>query len=194
MRSVKLYEIAEVQMGYTFRSGVEPDPCGPVAVIQMKDLREDQIVALDSLAHVSMDVSPAQEVRAGDIIIRARGDRATSAIVAEDPRCAIVAAPQIRIRVTDKRVLPAFLNWFINQSPAQAHLVRHAEGTRVKMISRRALDELEVALPSLDRQDAIVEVAGLVARIRALEADLDSLRTRLVSDVMLSYARGSEGR
>ena len=193
-QSALLHEIAEVRMGYSFRSGVDPDPSGPVAVIQMKDLREDQTVALDLLAHVSMGVSLEQEVRADDIIIRSRGERATSAIVTENPGCAIVAAPLLRIRVTDERVLPAYLNWFINQPPAQAHLVRHAEGSRVKMFSKHAVDDLEVEVPPRDRQDDIVELAGLVARVQALETDLDSLRTKLVSEVMLGYARGSEGR
>lgn len=194
MSFTALGDIADIQMGYSFRSGVEPDPRGPVGVIQMKDLGEDQTVVLDALTSVSMNVAAAQQVLVGDIILRSRGDRATSAIVAEHPGRAVVAAPLLRIRVTDERVQPAYLNWFINQPPAQAHLARHAEGSRVKMISKRALDELQVEVPPPERQAAIVRLAELDARLRALEADLGALRTKLLSEVMLSYAKGDGGR
>jgi hypothetical protein len=194
MSSSALRDIAEVQMGYSFRSGVEPAEQGPAGVIQMKDLGDDGTVALGALTRVSMDVAPNHQVLAGDIILRSRGDRASSAIVADDPGRALVAAPLLRIRVTDDRVQPTYLNWFINQPPAQAHLAKHAEGSRVKMISKRALDELEVAVPTLDRQAAIVGLATLAGRAKSVEARLENLRARLASAVMLNYARGGEGR
>ena len=99
-----------------------------------------------------------------------------------------------RIRITDARVRPAYLNWYINQPPAQAHLAKHAEGSGVKMISKRALDELEVDIPPLERQAAIVRLAALTGRAKTAEARLENLRARLASEVMLNYARGGEGR
>lgn len=194
MSFIALRDIADIQMGYSFRSGVEPAAQGTVGVIQMKDLSDDGTVALDALTRVSMDVAPTHQVLVGDIILRSRGDRASSAIVADDPGRTLVAAPLLRIRVTDPRVQPEYLNWFINQPPAQAHLAKHAEGSRVKMISKRALDELEVALPPLERQAAIVGLAAFAARVQSLEARLENLRARLASEVMLHYARGGEGR
>jgi hypothetical protein len=194
MSSSALRDIAEVQMGYSFRSGVEPAEQGPVGVIQMKDLGDDGMVTLDALTRVSIDVAPTHQVLAADIILRSRGDRASSAIVAEDPGRTLVAAPLLRIRVTDARVRPEYLNWYINQPPAQAHLAKHAEGSRVKMISKRALDELEVDVPSLERQAAIVMLAAFAARVGGLVARLENLRAKLASEVMLNYARGGEGR
>ena len=194
MSPTALHEIADVQMGYSFRFGVEPAAHGPVGVIQMKDLGDDGSVALDSLTRVAMDVAPTHQVLAGDIILRSRGDRASSAIVADDPGRTLVAAPLLRIRVTDERVQPEYLNWYINQPPAQAHLAKHAEGSRVKMISKGALDELEVDLPPLERQAAIVGLAMLAGRAKTVESSLEKLRARLASEVMLHYARGGEGR
>jgi hypothetical protein len=194
MSSTVLHEIADVQMGFSFRSGVEPAVRGPVGVIQMKDLGDDRMVTLGALTRVSMDVAPTHQVLAGDIILRSRGDRASSAIVAADPGHTLVAAPLLRIRITDARVRPAYLNWYINQPPAQAHLAKHAEGSGVKMISKRALDELEVDIPPLERQAAIVRLAALTGRAKTAEARLENLRARLASEVMLNYARGGEGR
>jgi hypothetical protein len=189
-----LGEIADVQLGFTFRSSLEPTVDGPTPVIQMRDLRDDQTVDLRTLARVAIVPPATQRARVGDIVLRSRGDRVTSAIVADDPGEAIVAAPLLRIRVNREDVLPAFLNWYINQAPAQAHLNRHNEGSYVKMLRRAAVDDLEIDLPSFERQQTIVELAGLLTRARALESDLDRLRARHLTDTMIRYAKGGEAR
>lgn len=190
MGSVLLQELVDIQMGHSFRAGLEPDPSGAVAVIQMKDLGEDTLVGLTSLDRVAMDIRPSQQVLEGDIIIRSRGDRSTCAMVGADPGNAVVAAPLLRLRVTDGRVLPSYLNWYINQPLAQAHLAKHAEGSYVKMISKTALESLEVDMPPLERQRDIVELADLSARQRILSDGIENLRSRLLSDIMMTYARG----
>ena len=194
MGTLPLRGLVDIQIGYGFRAGVEPDPTGLVGVIQMKDLGDDHTVDLASLSRVSMDVPTGRQLRTGDIIFRSRGDRSTCAIVAGDPGRALVAAPLLRLRVTDARVLPAYLSWLINQSPAQEHFASHAEGSNVKMISRRVLEDLDIEVPPIGRQRDIIELAGLSARQRILNGDIESLRSRLLSDVMMNYAKGSEGR
>lgn len=194
MGTTALGKLVAIQIGHSFRAGVRPDAAGAVGVIQMRDLGDDDLVDLASLVRVSMGVRPGEQVREGDIIFRSRGDRSTCAIVTGEPGCAVVAAPLLRLRVTDSRLLPAYLNWFINQPPAQEHFARHAEGSNVKMISKSVLEDLDVELPSIERQRDIVELAGLSARQRILSGDIESLRSRLLSDVMMNYAKGSEGR
>ena len=194
MGTTALGELVDVQIGHSFRAGVQPDAAGAVGVIQMRDLGDDNLVCLASLVRVCMDVRPAEQVREGDIIFRSRGDRSTCAIVAVDPGFAVVAAPLLRLRVTDARLLPAYLNWFVNQPPAQEYFAKHAEGSNVKMISKSVLEDLDVEAPSIGRQRDILELAGLSARQRTLNGDIESLRSRLLSDVMMNYARGSEGR
>src|SRR5665647_3652409 len=115
-----------------------------MGTLPLRGLVDVQIVDLASLARVSMDVPAGRRVREGDIILRSRGDRSTCAIVVGDPGDAVVAAPLLRLRVTDGRVLPAYLNWYVNQPLAQAHFAKHAEGSYVKMISKRVLEDLSL--------------------------------------------------
>jgi len=192
MGTLPLRGLVDIQIGYGFRAGVEPDPAGLVGVIQMKDLGDDQIVDLTSLVRVSMDVPAGRQVREGDIILRSRGDRSTCAIVAGDPGPALVAAPLLRLRVVDDRLLPAYLNWYINQPSAQTHFARHAEGSFVKMISKQVLEELEVEIPPLEPQHRIVELARLSQRERTLCSDIHIARGHLLTDIMMRHAKGSE--
>jgi len=188
---VALRDLADIQMGYSFRAGVSHDLGAPLAVVQMKDLGDDGLVDFSALARVSMDVRAGRLLRGGDIVFRSRGDRATCAIVAADPEPALLAAPLLLLRVRDpRRALPAFLAWFINQPPAQAYLAKHAEGSNVKMVTIATLGNLPIQTPTLERQSAAVELAGLSARERILEDRIVVARERLVSGILMTYVQG----
>jgi restriction endonuclease S subunit len=105
-----------------------------------------------------------------------------------------VSAPLFRIRVADRRVLPQYLNWYINQPPAQAFLASHAKGTAQKMISKDALEDLEVFVPSLERQRAIVEVAALAEQEQNLMKKLAEKRRQFLSAKLIEMAQGDGSR
>jgi hypothetical protein len=189
---VRLKKMATVQMGFSFRSRLEISEDGSVAVIQMKDLHEDNTIGCGDLARISMDgIKEHHLVQRGDLVFRSRGLLATSAILLEDPGKAVVAAPLLRIRVTKPdKVLPEYLNWYISQRDAQIFLTSRAKGTVQKMISKQALEELVVVLPSLEKQKAIIELASLSAREQALLHTLADKREQYISTVLMQFAKG----
>jgi phosphohistidine swiveling domain-containing protein len=158
-------------MGYSFRTRLESMDSGSVAVIQMKDLTNQNRVNCSALAKIEMEKPREHHLaKPGDLIFRSRGLTSTSAILSDDPGIAVVAAPLLSIRVTDHGVLPEYLNWFISQAPAQAFLTSHAKGTAQKMISKETLEGLEVFVPPLERQRAIVEITALAEKERHIMA------------------------
>jgi hypothetical protein len=185
-------KIATVQMGYSFRSRLETSESGGVAVIQMKDLLNDNTVGCDGLVRINMDtVKEHHLAQLGDLVFRSRGHAATAAILLEDPGMAVVAAPLFRIRVTKQdKVLPEYLNWYISQRDAQIFLTSRAKGTVQKMISKQALEDLEVALPSLEKQRAIVELASLAALEQTLLHKLANKREQFISTALTQFAKG----
>lgn len=187
---VKIKNIASVQMGYSFRSRLEAVADGTVSVIQMKDLRSDNTISCDDLISVDLDTVKAHHlVQRGDLVFRSRGQVATSAILLEAPGKAVVAAPLLRIRVTRlDKVLPEYLNWYISQREAQAFLASRARGTVQKMISKETIENLEVALPSLEAQKTIVDLAVLSAREQALLHALADKREQFMSALLMQCA------
>jgi hypothetical protein len=151
---VKLKNIATVQMGYSFRSRLDVIGGGETAVIQMKDLLDDNTVDCRNLVKIDMEaVKDHHLAKKGDLIFRSRGLLKTSAILLDDPGKAVVAAPLLRIRITSPdRILPEYLNWYISQRDAQVFFNSSAKGTLQKMISKQAIEELEISLPSLAKQ------------------------------------------
>jgi restriction endonuclease S subunit len=165
---------------------------GTVAVIQMKDLTDRNRVDSRALAFVDMEKPKEHHlVKPGDLIFRSRGLTSTSAILEEDPGIAIVSAPLLRIRVTDHNILPEYLNWFISQKSAQTFFTSQAKGTAQRMISKETLEGLEVYIPPLDRQRAIVTIASLAEEEQHIMKKLAEKRRQCVSTTLIRLAQGA---
>ncbi len=189
---IKLKDIASVQMGYSFRSRLEASEDGGIAVIQMKDLLDNNTVGCDALVRIKMEtVKEHHLAQKGDLVFRSRGHVTAAAILLEVPGKAVVAAPLLRIRVTKPdKVLPEYLNWYISQKEAQIFLTSRARGTVQKMISKQTIEDLEVVLPSLEKQKHIVELATLIAREKTLLYVLADKREQYTGTVLMRFAKG----
>ncbi len=189
---LKLKKLATVQTGYSFRSRLEASRDGEIAVIQMKDLQDDNTVNCSYLTKVDMKAVKNQHlVRKGDLIFRSRGLLNTSSVLIADPGKAVVAAPLLRIRVTKPEIiLPEYLNWYISQHDAQVFLNSIAGGTTQKMISKQAIEGLEVLLPSIEKQRAILDLAKLSVREQTLFHTLAEKREQYISTILMKYAKG----
>ena len=189
---VVLKDIASIQMGYSFRARLEFMDSGAVAVIQMKDLTDQNRVDCSTLARVDM-MKPKEHhlAKPGDLIFRSRGLTSTSAILLDDPGIAVVAAPLLRIRVSDHGILPDYLNWFIRQASAQAFLTSHAKGTAQKMISKETLEGLEVFAPPLVRQQTIVEITAMAEQEQHILEKLAERRHQFISTHLIRLAQGA---
>ena len=184
-----LKDIALVQMGLAFRSRIEPEADGTVAVIQMRDLTEDNKLSHRNLITIKMDkLSDRHLVKRRDLIFRSRRQTTTAAIIDTKIGPAVVAAPLLRIRVTSKHVLPEYLCWFINQSSAQAFLHSRATGTAMTLIGKSALDDLQVPLPDLATQKRIVALADLSNKEQKLMRELAAKKEKLVSGIQMRWA------
>lgn len=183
----QLKSIANVQMGYSFRSRLEHDPDGDVAVIQMKDLDDANAVRVaGALRLVDPGLPRSHFLEPGDILFRSRGRNNHAALVPDGLGTAILAAPLLRVRST--RALPEYLCWFLNAPSTQGALASRAAGTSVPMVSLQTLAELDVPLPSLDTQRAIARAGALAHREERLAAQVARLRWRHTEQLLMAFA------
>ncbi|MYB59052.1 MAG: restriction endonuclease subunit S [Gemmatimonadetes bacterium] len=189
----KLKDIALVQMGLSFRSRIEPDAHGNMAVIQMRDLTEDNKLDHSNLTTINInDINERHLVKYKDLVFRSRGKTTTATIIDKALSRTIIAAPLFLIRVTSKNVLSEYLCWFINLSSSQAFLHSRATGTAMTMIGKSALDALEIPLPNLETQEQIVALADLLNEEQRLMRDLAEQKEKLVKAIQMRLATESE--
>jgi len=183
-----LAELADIQMGFTFRARVEPDANGAVAIVQMKDIDEANVLNLESAIRVSLPEGKEHHLlQPGDLLFRSRGRSNGATTVPCSIGKAILAAPMLLIR--PRAVNPDYLCWFINAAATQTLLAGMAEGTSAKMISTETLKSLDVPLPTVAAQQRIAEVAALAAHEARLMARIASARLRLTTQLLMQHAQ-----
>lgn len=177
--------IASIQTGLTFRTRLEHSPKGNVTVIQMKDFCADNRIDCEKLTLIEIqNLKERQMVQINDLIFRPRGFRNTAALIGRELNDTTLAAPLLRIRVHDATVSPAYLCWFINLPVSQSFLQRHATGA-MKMIGKKALEALEVHIPSIPIQQRIIELSLLADREQNILESLSVKRKQLVDSRLI---------
>ncbi|XYJ09378.1 restriction endonuclease subunit S [Telluria sp. B2] len=189
--SLPLKSIADVQAGHPFRSGVPFVENGNAYALQMRDLNPGGDVAWDGLVRTEVDTrKPIQWLEPGDVIFVARGTRNYAVCLREVPKPTVCSPYFFLVRIKSPALLPEFLAWQINRTPAQRYLAGSAEGTDQLSIRRPVLEALPLAIPPLSQQQLIVALAeAAVHEERRLQAlihnrhkQLDALAFALITN------------
>jgi hypothetical protein len=190
----RLSSVCEIQSGYTARSRLEPTGEGGVPAIQLRDLHGEE--DFDPAGVPLYALGPSFErhwAGPGDILFRSRGERNTAvAIAAGTKGAAIAVSPLIVLRPDREIIDPKYLAWFVNQPGSQRHFDKCARGTRLRMIPKGCLDDLEVAVPDLATQRLIVEVDSLARHEHALAHQLADKKLELTSFALLAQVRKAQ--
>lgn len=164
MTRKKLQEIATIQAGYPFRGRISEVPGGPVKVVQMRDMNFDTKIDWELVMRTSYPKGRNTGcLKQGDIVFLARGGRFMAQALKDVPDETICSPHFFVIRsLRPEELSPEFLSWQINQAPAQQYLRREAVGSGQLSVRRPVLENLEVAIPAIDRQRQLLELADLI--------------------------------
>lgn len=167
---IKLQDAAEVRPGYPFRGAIVELRDGDAAVVHLRDADPDTGVNWAALSKTELTGRKKPDwLQCGDILFAARGNRNFAVDVGE-PMCDAVCSPHFFLVRTKQSVplLPSFLAWLMNQAEAKRYFAASAEGTLITSIRRQVLEELPVAIPSLDAQHRIVDLHKAAVKERQL--------------------------
>lgn len=164
-----LAEVAQVSAGHPLRSGVDEFPAGDIGVVQMRNVDLETGVDWPSVSRI--ELPPARRIEflaSGDVIFSTRGVHTYAVALGEAPFPAVCSPHFFVLRIGTAAVDPRFLAWQINQGPAQEYLQREATGSHILNIRREVIERLEIVVPSLERQAAIVAFAEAATREKRL--------------------------
>ncbi len=168
-KNTTLAEVAEIAAGHPLRSGVDEFPAGDTGVVQMRNV--DPEIGVDWASVSRIELPPARRIEflaPGDVIFSTRGSRTYAVALGVPPFPAVCSPHFFVLRIHEVAIDPRFLAWQINQIPAQAYLQREATGSHILNIRREVIERLEIVVPSLERQTAIVAFAEEATREKRL--------------------------
>lgn len=204
-----LCELAEVRLGYPFRTRVVPAPQGETALVQLADLNGGEL-ALKGLVRIHLESIRAHFcLRPGDILFRARSQVNDATLVTgveAGPGIArvVAAAPIVVIRPRTTAsprpgghedvpaVRPRYLHWLLNHPQIRAVLRSQSTGHSAEVLRKGDLEGLSLPAPPPEVQELIVETAAELERELRLRRTIMEERRDMVLSLLWQHAATTE--
>ena len=178
---VQLSKLVRIQPGYLSRGRVRSVPDGTHRLLQAKDLSADGDVSLENAVRFHPERRPElYQVSRGDVLVIARGQEHKAHCIDENLPNTLAAFSFYILRSDLSRILPSYLAWWLNLPPIQAQINAESRGTGISYISRQALENLRVQVPTLTVQRDLERILELWHRIKAIRRRLDEKREQYI--------------
>lgn len=180
---VKIQDIATLQTGLF----AKPLANGEVVYLQSKHF-DDQGNLL-AILHPDLlleDISEKHMLCAGDVLFAAKGTKNFATVFENHNEPSVASTSFFVIRPTDKKLLPQYLSWVLNSPTTQILLKGQAIGTSIPSISKQVLENLEIAIPSIDKQKAILQITKLRNKEKSLKQKIETLREKQIQQQIIN--------
>ena len=180
-KMIKLHNIAVIQTGVFAK--VVPNP--NALYLQQSDF--DGNGALRSTTQPTIIVANQKHLlTAGDLLLASKGNNNMCVIVPEIEQKCVASPSFLVIRLHDKStILPEFVAWYLNLPTVQNTLSAQARGTSIMSISKATLGELEIPVPSVERQRRYIELSKLQKHEQQLYAAIAERRKQILEYKMI---------
>jgi len=169
---MQLKKYAKILPGYSFRGAINPDNNGDMFVFQAKDLVKDEpLSTTTNLSKISaISSKETSHLKYNDIVIVARGLKAGAfrATTIKTNHHSIIASSSVHIiRLNTPNVEPDYISHYLNSSMAQSELAKEVKGSYIGVLPRKALENLDIPLPSLEKQKILIDLhTNLIAQTK----------------------------
>jgi len=192
-KAASLQTLADIQVGYQAKAGINGGRRGTHRLIQSKDFDSFNRLRFENLTAFFPERKPeTYSVRKGDILFQARGMAHFAYCIEDDLKDTLAAGSFYILRTKTETLLPQYLAWWLNQPKAQAWFQSQARGTGMSFISKSTLSRLQVQIPPLSVQEKVVKIVTLTRHEQFLLDRLSSLRSRLVKAVCIKATQEQE--
>lgn len=191
---MKLKKISAILSGYITREKITPQKEGDYFLLQARDVDGTGLTynTADLVRFNPTLSSKERLLEQGDILFMARGAHNFSILMSDIPQNTLAAACFFIIRITDKRLLPEYLSWYMNQFPVERYIeCNSGKGVRMPVVRRAILENTDIPLPPLGKQKTIAALDHLQRKEQDLVRQIESKRKKLLAAVCLQAAHKS---
>lgn len=125
----------------------------------------------------------------GDIIFAAKGSKNFAALFESKNGQCVASSTFLVIRLNDEfrsGILSEYLVWYINHPRIQEWLKAKARGSSIVSISKTDLQELEILIPSIEKQKQILVIDSLQRREQELINNIQFLKEKFIQHRLIS--------
>jgi restriction endonuclease S subunit len=172
----ELKQIANIQTGVFAKSVAK----GDIAYLQPKYFNEMGKLTTKLEPDLnSVGISEKHILKQGDVLFAAKGSKNFAARFDLEDMYAAASTSFFVIRIFDKSILPEYLTWFLNHQTTMRYLKAFARGTSIASISKEVLNDLEIIIPSIKKQQLIFKIDNLRSTEKQITMKLLALKQAL---------------
>ncbi|PID87562.1 hypothetical protein CSB07_01180 [Candidatus Gracilibacteria bacterium] len=187
----KVKNIAIVQTGVFLRTGKK----GQVTYLQAKyfndygELREELIPDLKQ-----GDIQERHLLQDGDILFCAKGTRNFATVYRSKYGPCVASSTFLIIRLNSKKYIPEFLALILNNFQASEYFrENNLTGTTVNSISKKIIEEFEIGLIDIGKQEKLLNIYNLHKKQIGLLENLINKKDKLIKNIILQYNNYENG-
>ena len=171
------------------QTGLFAKPSGTGELVYLQSKHFDEYGQLHALLHPDLDadgISDKHLLRDGDVLFAAKGTKNFATVFENHHEPAVASTSFFVIRPTDKNLLPQYLAWILNSHTTQTLLKGQAIGTSIPSISKQVLENLEIAVPSIETQKTILQIIELRNREKSLKQKIETLKEKQIQQQIIN--------
>jgi len=177
-----LKDIASVQTGQY----VKTVPNGNAVYLQGKHFDNDANMQEKIFPDIRLeDCNPRHLLQKGDILFSAKGERNFAYCHDDESVPAIASTTFFVIRLLSDDILPHYVTWYINHPKTMNKLKKQAIGTNIASIAKSTIEQLEITIPSMQKQHEIIKIMTLRKKEKKLIEGIESLRESYFQNILL---------
>jgi restriction endonuclease S subunit len=180
----KLKDIVNIQTGI-YR---KPEPVGDTYYIQIKHI--DNSGTLRTTSDLTKDIllddkSYKHLLSKGNILFAAKGTRNIAYTYNGEVSPAIASTMFFTLCLNNENIAkPEYISWFINLPSSQEWLKARAKGSGIPSISKAVLEEFEISIPTIHKQELILKISNLRNTEKELIQQIENLKEQQVQQLI----------
>lgn len=157
---------------------------GSMALVPASAIGEHGDILPSYLRRIAPEVvryQPADLLQEGDVLLVGKGSVNHAAVWPGSDEDTLASNTLFVIRPDRRQVLPEYLAGYLNSTTAQAWFAPHQKTGTVKVLSREALNQLEVPIPDLATQNRMARLSTAARNALATLKDLSHAYATLLN-------------
>jgi restriction endonuclease S subunit len=180
---VKIKDIMTVQTGVYLKE----TPGNKIRYLQVKHF-DNTGQYLDAFPTIALNSKVEKYLLSdGDLLFAAKGFANFCAVYNKEWGEAMASSSFLVLKIKNKsKILPEFLAWTLNRNDILVEFRIQTAGSVMPSVTKVMLEELEIEVPAIDRQQIVISIARLQRRERELRDKIADLRNNLVNDLLIN--------
>ncbi len=185
-KQMKLEEIADIRTGQVLSRKIAKGEIAKIyRVFQLSSIEKDGTICDSSIDtfNSKTEIDSKLLTKEGDILIRLSNPY-TSVYIEKKYENILIPSLIAVIRMKLEEILPEYVKIYLNSEKAKEQIRKEANGTVIETINTKSLKNIQIPIPTLEKQYEIAKLAEIYIEEKKLSEKLIQLKEKEFESIL----------